>query len=108
LGQVGSALAYAAAQGIVHRDIKPANIILDDDGWAIVTDFGIAKVAETQGLTQTGGTVGTPTYMSPEQCKGTEVTGASDQYSCPGSPRADTLIESPMTTSARKNSGVAR
>lgn len=81
LGQVGSALAYAAAQGIVHRDIKPANIILDDDGWAIVTDFGIAKVAETQGLTQTGGTVGTPKYMSPEQCKGTAVTGASDQYS---------------------------
>lgn len=81
LGQVGSALAYAADQGVVHRDIKPANIILDNDGWAIVTDFGIAKVAEAQGLTQTGGTVGTPTYMSPEQCKGTEVTGASDQYS---------------------------
>ncbi len=81
LAQVGSALAYAHAKGVVHRDIKPANIILDDDGWAIVTDFGIAKVAESQGLTHTGGTVGTPTYMSPEQCMGTEVTGASDQYS---------------------------
>ena len=81
LAQVGSALAYAHAKGVVHRDIKPANIILDDDGWAIVTDFGIAKVAESQGLTRTGGTVGTPTYMSPEQCMGTEVTGASDQYS---------------------------
>ncbi|MGH7570085.1 MAG: protein kinase domain-containing protein, partial [Gemmatimonadales bacterium] len=81
LHQVGGALAYAHRRGIVHRDIKPANIMIDADGWAIVTDFGIAKVTEKQGLTMTGATIGTPSYMSPEQCAAKEVTGASDQYS---------------------------
>jgi uncharacterized protein YjdB len=55
--------------------------MIDADGWAVVTDFGIAKVSETQGLTVTGATVGTPSYMSPEQCAAKELTGASDQYS---------------------------
>ena len=59
LYQVGSALGYAHRRGVVHRDVKPANIMIDADGWAVVTDFGIAKVAETQGLTQTGATIGT-------------------------------------------------
>ncbi|MEP6474036.1 MAG: serine/threonine-protein kinase, partial [Gemmatimonadota bacterium] len=81
LAQAGSAFGYAHRRGIVHRDIKPANIMIDDEGWAVVTDFGIAKVSETQGLTMTGMTVGTPTYMSPEQCMAQDVTGASDQYS---------------------------
>jgi uncharacterized protein YjdB/tRNA A-37 threonylcarbamoyl transferase component Bud32 len=80
LAQVASALEYAHKRGVVHRDIKPANILLDGEGDAIVTDFGIAKVAEKQGFTVTGSTVGTPTYMSPEQCLGKAVTGASDQY----------------------------
>ncbi len=80
LAQVGSALEHAHRRGVVHRDIKPANIMLDDDGSAIVADFGIAKVAQGVSLTQTGSTVGTPTYMSPEQCTGRAVTGASDQY----------------------------
>jgi serine/threonine-protein kinase len=80
LGQVGSALSYAHRKGVVHRDIKPANILIDEDGWAVVTDFGIAKVAETEGLTITGMAVGTPTYMSPEQALGGEITGATDQY----------------------------
>ncbi len=80
LVQVGSALDQAHARGVVHRDIKPANIMLDEDGSAIVADFGIAKVARGTGLTTQGATVGTPTYMSPEQCTGKPITGASDQY----------------------------
>ncbi len=81
LQQVGSALGYAHRRGVIHRDIKPANIMIDSDGWAVVTDFGIAKVSQTPGLTVTGATVGTPSYMSPEQCAAKELDGASDQYS---------------------------
>src|SRR5438874_13020686 len=79
--QGGSALGYAQKRGGVHRDVKAANVMVDSDGWAVVTDFGIAKVAEAHGLTVTGATVGTPSYMSPEQCGAKDLTGASDQYS---------------------------
>src|SRR5439155_15553263 len=78
--QVGSALTYAHRSGVVHRDIKPANILIDEDGSAVVTDFGIAKVAQLPSGTNPGALVGTPAYMSPEQCSGAEVSGASDQY----------------------------
>jgi serine/threonine protein kinase len=81
LHQVGSALGYAHRRGVIHRDIKPGNILLNTDGEAIVTDFGIAKVAEGPSHTQTGAVVGTPLYMSPEQCYARQLTGASDQYS---------------------------
>src|SRR5881396_2459988 len=81
LAHVADALGYAHRHGVIHRDIKSANIMLDEDGWAVVTDFGIAKVVQAEGLTMTGVTVGTPTYMSPEQCATRDVTGASDQYS---------------------------
>jgi serine/threonine protein kinase len=81
LTEVAGALAYAHRKGVIHRDVKPANIMLDDEGWAVVTDFGIAKVTEKKGLTLTGSTVGTPAYMSPEQCAAKDVTGRSDQYS---------------------------
>ncbi|HEU5154517.1 MAG TPA: Ig-like domain-containing protein [Gemmatimonadales bacterium] len=81
LQQVGSALGYAHRRGVVHRDVKPANIMIDEEGWAVVTDFGIAKVAESRGLTMTGIAVGTPSYMSPEQCAAKDITGKSDQYS---------------------------
>lgn len=81
LTKVGSALGYAHRRDVVHRDIKPGNIMIDEEGTPIVTDFGIAKVAETSGLTMTGSTIGTPSYMSPEQCEAKPVAGASDQYS---------------------------
>ncbi len=83
LYQVGSALSYAhrPGRGVIHRDVKPANIMLDTEGNSFVTDFGISKVTESQsGLTMTGLIMGTPEYMSPEQCRGDAVTFASDQY----------------------------
>jgi serine/threonine protein kinase/uncharacterized protein YjdB len=80
LCQVASALTYAHRSKVVHRDIKPANILIDEEGNAVVTDFGIAKAAESPTQTHTGALVGTPAYMSPEQVSGAEVSGASDQY----------------------------
>src|SRR5256712_8499857 len=81
LTQVASALGYAHRRGVVHRDIKPANILLDDEGNAIVTDFGIAKVSREPSRTQIGATVARPAYWSPERCQSRETTAASDQYS---------------------------
>jgi len=84
LYRVGHALSYAHRPGrrIVHRDIKPSNIVLDTEGLPVVMDFGISKVSETpSGLTRTGLVMGTPEYMSPEQCRGHTVTHESDQYS---------------------------
>lgn len=81
LQQIGGALTYAHKRGVIHRDIKPSNIMLDDDGWALVMDFGIAKASGTSSLTATGAAIGTPHYMSPEQCHGADITPLSDQYS---------------------------
>src|SRR5262245_36453754 len=85
--EVADALAYAHRTGVVHRDIKPDNVLLDaDTGRAMVTDFGIARAAsedtDASRLTATGAVIGTPAYMSPEQCAGdVTVDGRSDLYS---------------------------
>src|SRR5919197_175689 len=79
--QVGSALHYAHRQGVVHRDVKPANVMIEDSGWAVVCDFGIARAFGSVSLTQTGASIGTPRYMAPEQGEGQPVDGRSDQYS---------------------------
>jgi hypothetical protein len=78
--QICAGLAEAHAQGVVHRDLKPANIVIDRDGHAKVMDFGIVRSLEAE-MTQTGVTVGTPAYMSPEQAAGKPVDARSDIYS---------------------------
>lgn len=78
--QIAGALHYAHRRDIVHRDMKPANVMLDESGWAYVCDFGVAKALKKPSLTQTGGTLGTPLYMSPEQLYGQPLDGRSDQY----------------------------
>jgi serine/threonine protein kinase len=79
--EIGRALESAHANLLVHRDVKPQNVLIDRDGRAKVTDFGIARSLEAQGLTATGRVLGTTDYVSPEQALGHEVTGQSDIYS---------------------------
>jgi serine/threonine protein kinase len=80
--QVADALADAHRAGLVHRDIKPSNIMIDSLGRAKVTDFGIAYVSSAQTkLTREGSIIGTPEYLSPEQCEGKTVDQRSDIYS---------------------------
>jgi serine/threonine protein kinase len=81
LQQVGEALDYAHAQGVIHRDIKPSNILLDSLGDAYLTDFGIARMMSNTQFTATGALIGTPNYMSPEQGQGLELDPTSDIYS---------------------------
>ena len=78
--QVLEAARFAHKRGIVHRDLKPQNVIVDGDGKAVVTDFGIARAGISE-ITQTGSVMGTPHYLSPEQAQGHDVTAVSDLYS---------------------------
>ena len=74
-------LHFAHQQGVVHRDIKPENILIRGENDPVIADFGIAKVAGGTLKTQTGFTMGTVSYMSPEQCQGSEIDGRADIYS---------------------------
>ena len=78
--QVACALDFAHRRGVVHRDVKPDNILFDEDGHALVTDFGIATARFHARLTGTGRAMGTPHYMSPEQAMGKPVDGRCDIY----------------------------
>jgi serine/threonine protein kinase len=79
--QVAEGLRYAHAHNVIHRDIKPANILICKDGRIKISDFGIAKIFGSQGLTKTGMLVGTPWYTSPEQIVGKEIDFRTDLYS---------------------------
>jgi len=79
--RLASALDDSHLKGIIHRDLKPANILFDRSGDPYISDFGIAKITQSQTATVTGGAiVGTPAYMSPEQAQGEKVDGRSDVY----------------------------
>ena len=79
--EIARALEAAHAERLVHRDVKPQNVLLDHEGRAKVTDFGIARSLEADGLTLAGRVVGTTDYVAPEQALGQEVTQQSDIYS---------------------------
>ena len=79
--QLAEALDYAHRHGVIHRDVKPSNVLMTRDGRPMLTDFGIAKALyETEALTRTGATIGTPEYMAPEQIQGQPVDGRTDIY----------------------------
>ena len=79
--QICRGLRYAHANNIIHRDIKPQNILLEKNGEVRISDFGIAKIFASTGITMTGSAVGTPEYMSPEQAQGKKLDVQTDIYS---------------------------
>jgi serine/threonine protein kinase len=82
ISQIGDALDYAHARGMIHRDVKPSNVLIDESGNCLLTDFGLARMVEASvELTTAGTIVGTPAYMSPEQGSGQKIDARSDVYS---------------------------
>ncbi len=82
VSKLARALHFAHQKGYIHRDVKSENILFNDDDQPVLTDFGIAKASNSSTqMTQTGKLIGTPEYMSPEQCRGKELDGRSDLYS---------------------------
>lgn len=79
--RVAAALDYAHSKGIIHRDLKPANILFDDAGEPFISDYGIAKLAQSETNYTGSSIIGTPSYMSPEQGQGGDIDGRSDIYS---------------------------
>jgi len=80
ISQIGNALAYAHQKGVIHRDIKPGNILMDK-GWALLSDFGLAKLNDASvKLSKTGDLMGTPSYMSPEQLAAENIDHRADIY----------------------------
>ncbi|MEO5851461.1 MAG: serine/threonine protein kinase [Nocardioides sp.] len=80
VGQAASGLAAAHARGIVHRDVKPANLLVTPEGRVKITDFGIARAADSVAVTQPGTVLGTPFYLAPEQARGETAGPAADVY----------------------------
>jgi len=80
LKELGSALDFAHAAGVIHRDVKPSNVLFDAAGHLYLSDFGLAKASSSRDLTTTGAAMGTPLYMSPEQIRGEDLDHRTDVY----------------------------